>query len=74
MAKKPYQLPPGVRFLSDTEIAERAARTAAQRTTRQVERVGDQATGAGWQLPTIRLPRRRRRRRFMPPASIWRKP
>lgn len=68
---KPYKLPPGVRYLTD---AERAARKAGKTAARQVERTGDTATGGGWHLPRLGLPRRRRRRRFLPRASIWRKP
>lgn len=66
---KPYKLPPGVRYLTD---AERAARKAGKTAAREIERTGDDATGAGWQ-PKVRLPKKIRvgRKRFRPPPGIW---
>lgn len=66
-----YQLPPGVRFLTD---AEREARRAGKQSARQVDTFHEKATGEGWALPLPRIRRPRKRRRFGPPAGIFRRP
>lgn len=71
MSRKPYQLPPGVRFLTD---AERQARKAGKGAAAGVDTFHEKATGDGWQLPVPRIRRRKRRRPFRPPAGIFRRP
>ena len=71
MARKPYQLPPGVRYLTSDELD---ARRAAKEAGPKLEQLEDRATGSGC---TVHLPNHRpapRRHRLRPPAGIFGKP
>ena len=71
VARKPYQLPPGVRYLTSDELD---ARRAAKRAGTKLEQLEDRATGSGWTVHLPKLRRGRRRRRLRPPAGIFGKP
>lgn len=68
MARKPYKLPDGVRFLTAAELDARRAKKV-DRTLASAE---DKVTSDGWQLRLPKLRRARRRRRI--PRGIWRGP
>ena len=65
-----YQLPPGVRFLTDDELAARRAAKLEQGAKGQA-RAAAKEIGRGFSLALPKVRRSRRRKRFRPPASIF---
>lgn len=72
MPRRKYQLPEGVRFLTDAELAERRAKKGAGKAADRLEGTAAKAAGPGWAFSLPKVRRRRRRRR--PPAGIFRMP
>jgi hypothetical protein len=74
VARKPYQLPAGVRFLTEAELSERRAAKAGKK----LERVERKVAADGWSLGELaggvkrRAAKSRRRHRRIP-RGIWRR-
>ncbi len=71
---KRYELPEGVRFLTDDERAARKAAKLERVTVGQAKAAADEI-GRGFAIPRLpKLRRSRRRRAFRPPAGMFRFP